>query len=317
MQLAIEAKTVWRVLRAAGLLIGFAFIAWVIGQLLRDPQLHRIKFSRNGLIAAIGVGIVANLAIAIAFSDMVGKYAPDTSIRKRFTAFYYAQIAKYVPGKVATLLVQRSVLSGANATTATIASNLELMAISCWLCGSAAVVLLAWPYSKLGATATAVIAVAIGAWLLIADWRGILRPFISLLGRSQATNVIANPTQRVAWLRSIMLSLAMLILPVVSSYALLIHGMDIDKATGLQLCAILLLSWIGGLLAFIFPAGIGVRELIFFSLGGVLAYPPEPALLASIALASRAVQVSIDVSGVLFFVAIDRTICHRVMHEEP
>lgn len=108
----------------------------------------------------------------------------------------------------------------------------------------------------------------------------------------------------------------MLILPVVSSYVLLIHGMDIDKATGLQLCAILLLSWIGGLLAFVFPAGIGVRELLFFSLGGVLAYPPEPALLASIALASRAVQVSIDVIGVLFFVAIDRTICHRVMHEE-
>jgi hypothetical protein len=144
-----------------------------------------------------------------------------------------------------------------------------------------------------------------------------LRPFILIFTKSLAVNIAATQPRGSTVVRSSTLSLSIFVLPVASSYFLLNYGMGIDQGLTLQLCALLLLSWIVGLLAFIVPAGIGVRELIFFSLGGVLTYPPEPALLASIALASRVVQVSIDVIGVLFFVAVDRTIRHRVMHEKP
>jgi hypothetical protein len=316
MHLAIEPKAVWRLLRVTGLLTGLGFMAWVFAQVLADPRFHKDQFFAIGFVEAIGVGIIANAAIAIAFGDMVGKYAPDVATRKRITAFYYAQVAKYIPGRIAALMVQRSVLSGPHATTATLASNLELTAISCWLCGGAAAALLVWPYSKAGATILTIAAVAIGAGLMMVDWWRVLSPLMSKLGKGRGINASIRALREASTLRATILSSAMLVLPVISSYLLLVNGMGTDHGAALQLSAMLLLSWIGGLLAFIFPAGIGIREFIFFALGGALAHSPEPALMAAIALASRIVQILIDITGVLLFVAYDRLIRYRGMHEK-
>ena len=89
----------------------------------------------------------------------------------------------------------------------------------------------------------------------------------------------------------------MFALPAASSYCLLVNGLGIGQGLALELCALLLMSWVGGLLAFVFPAGIGIREFIFFSLGGMLSHAP------GIALASRVTQILIDIVGVLLFLA--------------
>lgn len=89
--------------------------------------------------------------------------------------------------------------------------------------------------------------------------------------------------------------------PAASNFVLLVDGMQVvgDQAT--RLSALLLLSWVGGMMAFVFPAGIGVRELIFFALGGAAARMPDAGLLAGVALASRLVQIFTDIAGVLIF----------------
>lgn len=311
----IGQKVAWRLLRIAGLLGGLGFMAWMLIKVFTDPQFHEDVFFATGFIEAIGIGIIANAIVAITFSDMIGKYAPDVAVKKRITAFYYAQVAKYIPGKIASLMVQRSVLSGLHATSATLASNLELMAISCWLCGGSAVALLAWPHSQSGALALTVVFIASGAQLLKADWGRALRLMFSILRKGPASATSVGPHHKSSKLRAIVLSSAILILPAASSYVLLVNGMGIEHDTAIQLCAMLALSWIGGLLAFIFPAGIGVRELIFFALGNTLTQHPEAATIAAVALFSRIVQILIDTGGIILFIVYDRATSHRETHE--
>lgn len=301
-RLPIERKTLWRLLRVLGLIAGVGIMAWLLARMLADPQLLKSRFATAGFIQAILIGIIANAVIAVAFSDMVGKYAPHIVFGKRMTAYYYAQVAKYIPGKIAALMVQRSIFSGPSATVATIVSNLELMAISSWLCGSAALVLLAWQFSKTAATILMLAAIISGAWLLRINWGRLLRMALSRIPKFHDL-VVPTPKERpISGLRSVALSLAMLTLPAASSYFLLVNGLGISHELGIQLCALLLLSWVGGLLAFVFPAGIGIRELIFFSLGGVLTQTPDAALMAGIAFASRIAQILMDILGVLLFV---------------
>lgn len=317
-RLVLGQKTLWRLLRIIGLLAGLGFMAWLLMRLMTDPQLLKSQFAAEGFIEAVAIGVAANAVVAIAFSDMVEKYAPDIGFGRRITAYYYAQVAKYIPGKIVALMVQRSVLSGPHGTAATIASNLELMAISSWLCGTAALVLLAWPQSKAGAVILTLAAIAVGAWLLRIDWWHVLRLTLSRIPKYHDLPSPPRTERQIPGLRTIVLSSAMLVLPAASSYFLLVNGLDINHELALQLCALLLLSWVGGLLVFVFPAGIGVRELIFFMLGGVLTQTPDTALMAGIALASRVIQILVDIVGVLFFVVCRSSLVFvRSTHDKP
>jgi uncharacterized membrane protein YbhN (UPF0104 family) len=85
---------------------------------------------------------------------------------------------------------------------------------------------------------------------------------------------------------------------------LLKYALDMDTPTAVPLAAVLLLSWVGGLLAFVFPAGIGVRELLVLALGKAIVHDPGTALMASVAVNSRLLQICADVVGVTaYFIA--------------
>ena len=301
-------ELLWRWLRITGVLIGSGFIVWLLWRMTRDPQWLRDHVAIPGFIEAIVIGIAANAVIGIAFSDLVAKTAPDIAFPKRITAYYYAQIAKYVPGRLAALLVQRSILSGANATAATIMSNLELIAVSGWLCAGAALALLLSTKSILIGLIIGAAAIAIGALLIALDWNPIMQRILRWIPKYRMSSVGTLPSRGINRKRSTILSTGILVLPAASSYVLLINGLHVDQGLALLLTALLLLSWVGGVIAFVFPAGIGIRELIFFALGSAVSDAPAPELMAGIALASRLVQVLVDVAGTLLFLAFRRWI---------
>jgi hypothetical protein len=300
-------KLLWRSLRIAGLLAGLGFMAWLLLRLLRDPQLLKNQFAIPGFLEAVAVGVVANAAGSILFSDMVSKSVPGIAIGKRLSAYYYSQVAKYIPGRVAALLVQRSILAGPRATVATVMSNIELTAITGWLCSSAALVLLTGMRSVPGAAVLAVGAVCVGTWLIRMDWLPLMhRVLRRIIPAYRSSGELPTTKHQSDGFRAAVLSTALLVLPAASSYLLLVRGMNVDNVLAVPLTALLLLSWVGGMLAFVFPAGIGVRELIFIGLGGALWQAPAAELMAGIALASRLIQVLADVAGVLLFVLFQR-----------
>jgi hypothetical protein len=303
-------KSWWYWLRAGGLLAGVGFMGWLLWQLLRDPDLLKNHFTLWGVVAAITIGIVGNLVVGVTFSDMVAKSAPSIGFRRRISAYYYSQIAKYIPGQIAALLVQRSILAGPQASVATLMSNLELMMISCWLCSSAAIVLLVYPASTTGAMITAVVTLAIGTWLIRMNWQPWIRRLIRLIPKYRVLGDGPAKTAKICWLRATCLGAGILLLPALSSYALLTWGLNIDHAMALPLTASLMLAWVVGVLAFVFPAGIGIRELIFFGLGNVLVSAPGAGLMAEVALASRLLHVLMDIVGVALFLALDQLYTH-------
>jgi hypothetical protein len=281
-------------------------MAWLLWQLLRSPDILKNHFSFWGVTSAVVIGVIGNLIVGMTFSDLVAKSAPLIGFRRRISAYYYSQIAKYIPGQIAALLIQRSILAGPRASAATILSNLELMAISCWLCGGAAITLLFSTTTTPGAAVTAAVAVAIGAGLIITNWQPLIRRTLSLIPRYRHLTRDSLKARQIPWMRATWLSTGILILPALSSYVLLATGMNIDHGMAIPLTASLMLAWVVGVIAFVFPAGIGVRELIFFGVGNVLAPSPGAALMAEVAIASRLLHVIVDIVGVALFLAMER-----------
>lgn len=276
-------------------------MAWLLWRMLRDPQLLKGHFDVAGFIEAIIIGVISNALVGILFSDMVAKSAPDIEIGRRISAYYYSQVAKYIPGRVAALLVQRSVLAGPRASAATIVSNLELMAITCGLCSAAALTMLIGMRTVTGAAVVAAAAVASGAWFMRLDWGPLVRRMQRMLPAYRSAAALPPTAVQTGNIRAVVLSASVLILPAASSYVLLVRGLNLDAALATPLTALLLLSWVGGMLAVVFPAGIGIRELIFFGLAGTLRQAPTAELMAGVALASRLAQVLTDAAGVLLF----------------
>ena len=286
----------WRHLRIAGMCIGFGFLGWLFWRLIRDPQWLTDHLAIPGFIEAVAIGIVANAIIGLAFSELIAKTASDIVFSRRIAAFDHSQIAKYIPGRIAALLVQRSILTGPSATAATITSNIELMAVSSWLCTGAALALLLSNTSILGSAVIATGAITGGALLIAIDWNPLIHRVLRMIPayRNSSLKMLSSNGRIGPW-RSVALSTGILLLPAASSYVLLINGLNVDQPSAPLLTALLLLSWVGGVIAIVFPAGIGIREMLFFAMGSVVSNAPAPELMAGIALASRLVQILIDV----------------------
>lgn len=289
-------------LRSAGLLTGLGFIGWLLWRLLSDPGFSLARFAWRGFAEAVLLGVLANAVIGSVFSALVAKVAPGIEAGRRLSAYYHAQVAKYVPGRIAALLVQRSVLAGPHASIATLASNIELTVISCWLCAGAGVTLLCIGGADHAAAVPAgLLAIGSGAWLIRLNWKPLLTRMLSLVARLRPIAASLPAGTSVGWWKAMGFSAGVFAMPAASSFVLLSDGMHVATVQAAHLTALLLLSWVVGALAFVFPAGIGVRELMFFALAGVVSQAPDAGLFAGAALASRLVQILSDIVGVLLF----------------
>lgn len=298
------ASSTWRWLRITCMVGGIGFIVWLLWRLLRDPDFLNHHLVVSGFVGAVALGVFANAMVGMIFSDLVAK-SVHIDFDKRISAYYFSQIAKYVPGRIAALLVQKSILSGPRALSATIISNLELMAICSALCTGAALALLVASRSLAGAAVIAAVSIGVGVLLIRINWAPLLRCAQRVIPRYRFSSEL-HPTQRIGRTRAAILSTSVLVLPATSNYVLLTDGINIPHGMAIPLTALLLLSWVGGMIAFVFPAGIGIRELIFFLLGGALWHAPGAELMAGIAVSARLTQVLTDIVGVLLFLAVRR-----------
>ncbi len=290
-------------LRLLCLFAGFVFIAILLRSLFQSPEWLEAHVSLLGTSLAIMVGLLGNAVIGVTFAHLIGKTAPKSSQLSRIKAYYYTQIVKYVPGRIAALLAQKSLLEGNSTMSATIISNIELIGISAWLCSGAAISLLYFLHSVVISVTVAIVAVLGGAFLMRADWNSIIiRLFRHLSAKPFGLFPDNKPTPLPPF-EALSLSAGLFLLPAFSIYLLVASGMRMDENAAIAFTALLLLSWVGGTLAFIFPAGIGIREFVFYSLGRSVTSMGDPEILAGVALMSRATQISIDLLGSAIFAA--------------
>jgi len=294
---------VWHVLRIGGLIAGLGFLAWIFARLLRDPGAAFDRVRLGGFIAALVVGVAANAVIGALFGTLIEKLAPEIPARRRIGSYYWSQLAKYVPGRIAAILVQSATLNTPGAVAITLITNVELIAITTALCTVAALACLAAASSLALAAAIALAGTLVGAWAIRLDWTPLMRRAAMMFRFAVPSGTHEETKPPPA--RALALGAGSLVLPAASMYVLLAAGFGFEPARALSLTAALLLSWVGGMLAVVFPAGIGIRELLFMGAGATLTQAATPEQLAAVALMSRLIQVLTDISGTALFAVFD------------
>jgi hypothetical protein len=293
----------WRAARMAGLLLGASFLAWIASRLLQNPQMVLQSLAPGGFALALLVGVAANATIGIVFSQLIAKLA-GVSARRRIASYYFSQLAKYIPGRIAALLVQSATLNAPRAMTIAVVTNIELTAIVAWTCTVAAAFSVSLGSNPFLAFACGAMGVVITAWLIRLDWRPAIR-LVTRLVRSAINDVDFETRSRPSWFVALAESIGLIALPAASMYVLIAYGLGYRPDTALLLTSALLMSWVAGTLAFVFPAGIGIRELLFVGLGHAFALAPTVDQIAAIALFSRFLQVMIDIFGIAGYALLD------------
>lgn len=299
-----ERHPVWRLVRFLGLVTGLGFLCWMVWRLSRNPAVAFDRISVLGFVAALVIGVIANALIGLLFGELIGKLAPNIPPRRRIASYYLSQLAKYIPGRVAAILVQSATLNTPGAMAVSLITNVELMVITGLLCTAAAVVCLTIGGNLFIALSAGLLGIFAGAWLVRLDWHPLLQWGLRLIRSPSATRSLHTKV-RPSRSRAFLLSACVLLLPAASIYTLLAAGFSMDFDRSLSLTSALLLSWVGGMLAFIFPAGIGIRELLFIGVGHSLTQAAAPEQMVAIALMSRLVQVLTDVVGTCTFALFD------------
>jgi hypothetical protein len=273
----------WRVVRLVALVAGLGFLGWMLWSTLRNPAFSFRAVSGAGLVASFAVGLAANALVSVMFADLVGKLVPTVPFERRLASYYLSQLAKYVPGRIAALLVQSATLAAPRSMTVTLVTTVELMAITIWTCTIAAAICALWSAYPLAAGAVAVVGTVVAAWLMRIDWKPALRVAWRLARRTFDDRAL-EVCERPSYARALVLAAGAIALPAASMFTLVAWGFRLDGHQALVITSALLLSWVGGTIAVLFPAGIGIREMLFLALGHIAGTSISLDHLAAIAL---------------------------------
>ncbi len=273
-------------------LLVIAVVFYFIGRTVVDlwPQIVAIDWRMDPLPFALSIvsGLACQGLLIVGWRLSLRLVGAQISWAGAIESQAIGQLAKYVPGKVMTLLgkVYLAAQAGVPESQATLAMFVEVttLTITGLLAG------LAYALRVVSASRLAVIAV-----LLLAGAAVVLHPRVLPRAINGGLRLLRRPTAefRYEWAAAF---------PLVGCYLglWLLWGMGVWLlAAGLGLEAPVAplvtgnaLAWVAGFLSFIFPGGLGVREYVLAQLLASAA----PGVAMSIALVSRAWLLGAEVA---------------------
>lgn len=250
--------------------------------------------------ASIILGLLANFVASYFYVFLLKGHHEALRWRSLFKIFLLSQLVRYVPGKVWSYVYQISLIPAEVSKTATLLSNLEMMAINMIVVGGAAAILLAWPsYLTIVVIVTGLsFAVSFGYRLGFVDW--ILRKAFRLMARFG----VVEMEQRNYSVAGMTLLIASWVLLVFLAMILALRAIwPLSTSDSIVYAACLMLSWILSALVVIVPVGIGVRETGFVAMSAIVLSTLDGGQLAATAIIIRFWQLLVDalsgVSGLL------------------
>lgn len=204
------------------------------------------------------LALCGNILLARVYSRLLIRSSISLDINTGVKVFLLSQIAKYIPGKIWSYLLQISHLPKGTKPQAIIAPNIDLMTMSIVGITSlgAALLLFSNQYHLLALVAMLIGLVGTSFAAMGRHW-----PVIqALLPKNLITEQDCDNRETFLlfiefWAGNFLATLA--------QFYLLRTILSIDSNLTLQLLGISLLSWVVGAIAFLFPAGVGVREWSF------------------------------------------------------
>lgn len=285
-----------KIIRTFLLILGLLFIAILIFHSWKEIQ-HILKETNPELfVLSILCAFTGNLILTILFRNSLRKYGCEITTCMTNKLFFYGQIAKYVPGKIWSIVFQKSLIEKAGTMRAILFSNIDLLAISMVINATIALCLILFNISlafPLLIYVTGVIAcIIVSRSRLISKLASaILMKFKQLekdtpLHKNTLNNMFITICYSATWFSYL-----------IAWFLVLSASFGLSIKESSVYIAFLCLSWIIGILAFFVPVGMGVREGVFIALARYAGIDAPLETLAAIAVITRLWLIIQDIGG--------------------
>jgi len=271
-------------LRIAFGIISLAAVLYLL-RALADVDFSSLHNWRDQLHAPMAaLALVIGLGHVIAASWMIQLLLPSDGRSGMLAVILIAQIAKYVPGRIWGVVMQKSLASPSVGILRLASANLVGMALVVLAQVSVLVAALMWKWGGGWAALVSIVFVALAVYLalsLIARLSATVPKLDWLAGRERHWSLLLT----IAWLATT--------LALFGAWAALFLGaLGLDEPLAFDGIVLTTASFIAGLASLI-PAGLGVREAAFLWLGdGIGAASTE--VIVGLAVATRVYLLALD-----------------------
>lgn len=271
------------VLRRSLLIIGLLFIGILLYYSWHTIVQLSLQMDFKLFTLSLLIATLMNMSISHLFKITLEKYSINLNYLQTYQLFFYSQLTKYIPGKIWLLLYQRAYLKHPQATSIIILVNIELMALMTLNVISVAILLL---FKNSLSVIIYIFLCAVNVFFLYKDTlnkflRWSLQKFPFLHSR-----IVVNHTLENILILIINYSIFTLTY-LISYFLLLIAVFHFSILQAADYIALLGIAWFIGVISFIIPLGMGIRELTFILLSQYLSSNISIELISSIAIISR------------------------------
>ncbi len=285
-------------------IIGILFIFLLIQQNKEIFTNVFIKIKWMEFSVSVGLILVVNFMNAILFKFLLQKYTINITLQTAFTIFSFSQIAKYIPGKIWSLLHQTTYFSETKATATILIVNIELALISIFVIGTTSLMIIFYEHSIVFCIIMLLFGFSLYFLVIHSCY---LNSFVHYLFTFFCKKYPKYTCQNIISITWISLYFIIFAIGYLISHLLMLYAVfNMQWESSIQIIAYLGLSWVVGMLVFITPSGMGVREVFFIFLGGITSNHLSFENLAAIAVFTRLWFLCQEAFGVLIILIFNR-----------
>jgi hypothetical protein len=276
--------------------VGVLFLLYLFFQSRHDIQHHLERTNLSFLALSLIVGLAGNGVQGLLFRDLMKKYGVSLDDSRAMTLFFYGQIAKYIPGRVWSVVMQRTLIDQGGSLMALVYANVDQMIFSVCIMSLISLNFLAATGEVTLLFFCTLAAAALSVTMMKS--RTLARVIRYMIRHFRARETIACQEYGFIDGGRIATYFAVNLLSAVAAYYLLFYavfGFTFRESAFYISC--LGLSWLIGAIALVVPAGMGVREGVFIVLSRYLGSDLQTELLVSIAVIVRCWVILQDVGG--------------------
>jgi glycosyltransferase 2 family protein len=253
-------------------------------------------------MVSVLIGFLGNLFTSLFFKELLHKYGIEVSYHFTHKIFFYAQIAKYIPGKVWILFYQAMLVNKIGSTRAMLFANVDLTAISILISAAIASSLMVFYHNPLFSglffVTGLLISLLIGKFCYFFASANYIFSYIKRLKNKLGTCHTEIKTLKIVTYYTLFWSTYL-----ASGFLMMFATFNFSVAQSANYIAYLGIAWIVGVLSFLVPSGMGIRELVFIVLAQQsLSQNMSLDLLALIAIMSRFWIILQELTGISLIV---------------
>jgi glycosyltransferase 2 family protein len=286
------------VIRPALFLVGLVFFA-----ILFVSSWHEIKQILQALnwflfLLSALIALFDNVLFSFLFQNLLTKYGFHIDYPRIGKMYFFGQMAKYIPGRFWSILYHATFLKRQGATSAVLFANLDLTAVVILRNLAVAMALILFYYQAWLAGIMFVLG-SFAFWHLGRScWIANIFRFVTSQFKSFSRNI--SPCVTCRHTRNILfISTSSWVTYLAANFLVMKAAFNLPTEQAALYIAYFSMAWVIGVISFIVPAGIGIREITFVFLAQYIGQGQAAGVefLAAIAIVYRFWHIILELSG--------------------